>query len=398
MIQAGTGFSRNRISDKAVQQAARAACQNAGITKADAAIFFSSTFHRKYYASILEHIKKITGADHVIGASTGAVITDQGEFERSPGIGVMVFASDKIDMRSFLISNLQESSYRAGQNTAHFLREAQIETDLMLLFPDPFSFQSHTFFDGFESSYGYIPMIGGSCSEDGAEEKTYQFLNNRISYDSVCGLALQGNLRTEMGITRSCQPFGDPYRITRSEGNVIYEMDGRPAYDIFLESISSIETSALNTGKLDQVFQHVFLGTPLRSFQTEFSSNFMIRNIMGVNAQKGMLSCVAPVEEGDFVTFAVRNAEMARADMKRMLEDLQYKLTPTKPSFGFYFNCCARGQALYHKPNADISMIRQAFPETPILGLFAYGEIAPVDHVNHLHHHSGILVLVAEDD
>ena len=117
---------------------------------------------------------------------------------------------------------------------------------------------------------------------------------------------------------------------------------------------------------------------------------------MGVNARKGMLACVAPVEEGEFVTFAVRDPNRARKDMKIMLEDLRERVAPSRPRFGFYFNCCARGQSLYGKPNEDTALIRQFFPGVPILGFFTFGELAPMDHVNHLHQYSGVLTLIAD--
>jgi len=236
-------------------------------------------------------------------------------------------------------------------------------------------------------------MVGALSSEDGQEEKTYQLHNGRAAYDSISALTMSGAMRFEVGITRSCRPFGEPIRITRAEGNIIYEMDGRPAYDILLESMSEIDFK-----NPDQILQRVFLGLPLKSFQTDFSeSHYLIRNIMGVNAKKGLLTCITPVEEGDFVTFAVRDASLARQDFIATLKDLKQRMQPSQASFGLYFNCCARGQALYGKPDEDIKLIHHYFPGMPLAGFFAYGEIAPVDHINILHHHTGVLMLVAEN-
>jgi len=178
----------------------------------------------------------------------------------------------------------------------------------------------------------------------------------------------------------------------RDHGNIIYEIDGRPAYDMLLESLTEIEFENPH-----QIFQRIFLGLPTRDFQTDFTrSNYLIRNITGVNAKKGVLTCVTPVEVGDFMTFTVRDAERARHDLLVTLKDLKERFGSTKPAFGFYFNCCARGEALYGRLNEDTKFIRQFFPDVPILGIFAYGELSPVDHVNHLHHYSGALTLVSE--
>lgn len=390
MISAGSALSKIPIADQAARCAARQALENAGLNQAHTALFFATSDYKKNYARISSEIKKITGASQIIGTSASGILTEQEEVERQPALCVMLLGGTALDVQGFLTSDLQESNFRAGENTARFLKESGIAAKLMLLFPDPFSFQSGAFFQGVEQNYGYIPILGAASAEDGKEEKTYQIENDRVFCDSAAGLALGGNFRFETGITRSCQPFGEALRVTRAEGSMIYEIEGRPAYDVLLESLSKIEFD-----HPDQLFQRVFLGMPTRSFQTEFHHNFLIRNIMGVNTKKGLLSTVSPVEEGEFLTFTVRDPHLAHTDLERMLQDLQAQLGEEKPAFGFYFNCCARGQLLYGEPSHDIQVIRQAFPGVPIAGFSGYGEMAPLDHTNLLHQHCGVLTLIS---
>ncbi len=392
MIKAGTGYSKHRNAEAAAQAASETALQKAGISRADAVIVFASTRYRRHYQSILSKIKTVTGAQTIVGASGYGILTEETEIERQSGIGIMVFSSPDLQAESFLIPNLQENNFSAGEAAARFIRE-KLQTKLMLLFPDPFSFISPLFFDGLESNCGYIPIVGGAAAEEGRDSKTYQFEGENASFDSVAGLALAGNFRFETGITRSCRPFGEPLQITRSSGNMIYEMDGRPAYDILLESISHIDFEDPN-----DVFKNIFLGVPMKNFQTDFSGDhYLVRNIMGVNAKKGMLTCTSPVEQGEFVTFTFRDPNLARQDFKMTLEDLKDRLAPSRPVMGFYFNCCARGELLYGKQGEDAALIREYFPGVPVLGFFSFGELAPVDHVNHMHHQSGVLTFITEN-
>ncbi len=391
MTAAATSYTSHRIPEKAAELVAQSALNKLGASKAAAAIFFASSEYRRHYAKIGKMIKDITGTENVIGSSAAGILTEEIEIERRRGLSLMLIHPDQMEAASFMVKNLQESNFRAGEKAGAITRSS-VSPNLLLLFPDPFSFQSHLFFDGFENVCGYVPMVGGAAAENGKEEKTYQIHGEDASFDSVVGLSLTGDFRFETGITRSCQPFGDSFRVTRAEGNMIYEMDGRPAYDILLESISHIQFD-----HPDEIFQRVFLGTPMKSFQTDFKkSDYFIRNIMGVNAKKGMVACVGPVEEGDFVTFTVKDSSLARQDLQKMLDELKQRIYPHEPSLGFYFNCAARGQALYGEPSQDIALITRRFPSVPILGLFSYGEIAPIDHVNHLHHHSGVLVLIVK--
>lgn len=391
MEAAATAYSKIPIAEKAAESASQSLLKKLNGRRPGTVLVFATSEHRKNYEKIMKKVNEITGSTKIFGSSAAGVLTEEIEIERQAGIALMALPeSSSAEITPFIVPNLQENNFRAGEKLGSMIRQNMGKTEMILLFPDPFSFQSHLFFEGFENAYGYVPMAGAAASEDGAEEKTYQFGDGRAMFDSVAGLAFSGNLQCEIGLTRSCQPFGEPLRVTRSEGNMIYEIDGRPAYDMLLESISHIEFENPN-----QLFQRVFLGIPTRSFQTDFSSNYLIRNILGVNAKKGMLSCVSPVEEGEFVTFTVRDPNLARQDLRNMLDDMRTRFMDKKPVCGFYFNCCARGELLYGEPNHDIQMIRNEFPGVPIAGFFGYGELAPLDHVNHMHQHTGVLALIS---
>lgn len=393
MLLIGTSYSDSPIARKAAEEASHRALKKAGISKAAVAILFASVSYKNHFKEIVSTIKKITGVQTVVGTSAFGVLSDGCELEHRFGLSLMLIESEQIIFKPFLVKNLQESNYKAAEAVAQKLKDDQFEANAMMLFPDIYSFQSQAFFDGFEMNYGYVPFFGGASSEDGKEEKTYQIVDDEVAFDAVAGLALGGNIRVVSSITKSCTPFGEPIRVTRAEGNTIYEMDGRPAYELLLESASRVELQ-----NKESMLQNIFLGLPLRSFQTDFSnSNYLIRNITSVNAQKGMLSCISPVTEGDYVTFAVRNAELASSNLRNSLESLKDQVDLEDVRFGFYFNSCARGQSLYRYPGHDVQMIRRYFPKTPVAGFFSYAELMPLDHINLLHHHSGVLNLICED-
>ena len=392
MIQVATAYSQSPSARTAAEAVSREALFKIGMVKVDAAIIFVSASFRKQLPEIVKIIRNMTQAKRIAGASGFGIITEDIEVERQRSLALMVISSQDLECHTFLESNLQENNFKAGQRLGESLRHTGMDIRSLLAFPDVYSFHSSAFFDGFEDQIGYVPILGGTAAEEGKEEKTYQIEGARVTFDAVSGIAFGSGLRQESAITKSCRPFGDSFQITRAEGNVIYEMDGRPAYDILLESLSGFHFK-----NSDQILQNVFLGIPLRSFQTEFKGpDYLIRNITGTNAKKGMLSCISPVCEGDFVTFALRDAESARQDMRLMLEDLRHRVEPDEVRFGFYFNSCTRGLSLYRHPDEDIRMIRSYFPHVPILGFFTYGELLPLDHVNLVHHHSGVLVLMKE--
>lgn len=392
MIRAGSGFSENHSLEKAALEAASEALHQAGSSKASALLLFATgnEFHK--WPTVLKKLKALTGTEVVVGNSAYGVLTEKMEIEQRPGVVAMALEGDKEIFSPFLISNLQENNFQAGVDLAQTFRDFDRPPHLAMIFPDAFSFQHGPFFDGLESENGFVPLVGGCASEQGGQEKTFQWMGGRSTLDSVSGIAFGPPLEFETGITQSCQPLGEPLRVTRSEGNMIFEIDGRPAYDIFLELITQLRFEDTR-----EVFHRLFLGLPLTSFQTEFArAHYLVRNIMGVNARKGVVACASQVEEGDYVTFALRDPLKAKEDLVLMLQDLCDKTEGREPRFGFYSNCCARGISLYGTPGEDTALIQEYFPHLPLVGFFTFGEIAPVDHVNHLHHYSGILTLAFE--
>ena len=389
MIQIGSGISENHSLEKAAIEAVQKALERTGASKPDALLVFATGGETSKWASILKKIKSLTGTPRVVGSSAFGVLTEEQEVEQRPGVASLAFSGLKDSIFPFLIPNLQENNFKAATSLAETLKGSLDRSSLAMILPDAFSFQHGPFFDGFESENESTMLAGGCASEPGGEEKTFQWMGDRVTFDAVSGIAFGENLEFEIGITQSCQPLGEPLRITRSQGNVIFEIEGRPAYNIFLELITQ-----LHFDDTREVFHRLFLGLPLTSFQTEFSrSRYLVRNIMGVNARKGVLACASQVEEGDYVTFALRDPLRAKQDLILMLEDLRQKSTGRQPLFGLYFNCCARGNALYGTTGEDTTLIREYFPGLPVAGFFSFGEIAPVDDVNHLHHYSGILAL-----
>lgn len=392
MIRAGTGFSENASLEKAALEAAAQALERGGLSKVSTLLLFAALSEPQKWSSTVKKLKSLVGTDQIVGGSAFGVLTEQTEIEQRSSVAVMAFEGPAETFQPFLIPHLQENNFHAGERLSETFRNADWDPSLALIFPDAFSFQHGPFFDGFESETGFVPLMGGSASEQGGEEKAYQWYGNYFTLDSVSGLAFGKNLEFEWGITQSCQPLGEPFRITRSQGNMIFEIEGRPAYDIFLEQVTQ-----LNFENSREVFHRLFLGLPISSYQTEFTrARYLIRNIMGVNPRKGAVACASQVDEGDYVTFALRDSSRAKEDLLLMLDDLRQRTQGRTPLFGFYFNCCARGTSLYGTPGEDTALIRDYFPRLPLTGFFTFGEIAPVDYVNHLHHYSGVLALAFE--
>ena len=62
---------------------------------------------------------------------------------------------------------------------------------------------------------------------------TYQLCGDKVASNSIAGAYLSGEFDLLIDITQGCQPITAPMMITKAEGNLIYQIDGKPALEVF---------------------------------------------------------------------------------------------------------------------------------------------------------------------
>jgi small ligand-binding sensory domain FIST len=143
----------------------------------------------------------------------------------------------------------------------------------------------------------------------------------------------------------------------------------------------------------------LFVGLPASSQENSVAAGqYLVRNIVGLDGEKGILGVADHVTEGEAMIFAMRDGQRARKDLEQMLERQAAALGGKKPACGWYFNCCARGHSLYGIPDIDSAYIRRALGDFPLIGMFGGYELAPLGRANHLFAYTGVLALITESD
>ena len=79
-----------------------------------------------------------------------------------------------------------------------------------------------------------------------------------------------------------------------------------------------------------------------------------------------------------------------------MAERVRSRFGVMEPRFGLYFNCLARGTALYGEEGVDARLLSEALPGVPLVGFHCNAELAPINGVNRLLTYTGVLVVVGE--
>ncbi len=136
---------------------------------------------------------------------------------------------------------------------------------------------------------------------------------------------------------------------------------------------------------LGRVAGYIHAGLPVRGSDT---GDYLVRNLIGIDPDKGWLAIGDIVEPGGRVMFCARDRDSAANDMARMLKKLKARAGGT-PKGGVYVSCVARGPNLFGAQSQELKMIRDELGDFPLAGFYANGEISN----NRLYGYTGVLTL-----
>ena len=392
MLRAGVGQSANSVTEQAAREAAVQAMSQAGIAEADLVLVFFTVDHLPDYRKLLSATKVITRSERIVGSSGAGVLSSDGEIEGAPGIAVLVLSSEDLGASPLLFNRLKGRDQEIGREIARAVKIEPERESLLVLFPDPYNAQPSRLFEGIEEGLGSLPVVGAGSSENGSRGKTYQLFGDKVTSNSISGFWLNGPFQCSIDITQGCQPVTEPMVITKAQGNLILELDHRPAFEVFAKVLKGPLLEDIG-----RALAFVFAGLPGDHRQNSVApGQYLVRNIVGLDPQKGVLAVAEEVFEGERMVFTLRDGQRAREDLQQMLERQRQSLGGTPPRLGLYFNCCARGASLYGIPGIDTAYIRSALGDFPLIGIFGSFELGPLGKKNRLLAYTGVLVLITD--
>ena len=218
-------------------------------------------------------------------------------------------------------------------------------------------------------------LVGGlSSGDDGFAQ-----IAGRVVDEGLSGVLIAGDVNVSVGLSQGCAALGPVHRVTSAEENVIAEIDGRDALDLFRDA-----AGVRPGGDLRQAAMNTLLAFPTPGSDT---NDYLVRHLTGIDPDNGLIAVGHTVEPGDRVFFVRRDEEAAAQDLARMLARTKSRLT--KPKAGLYFSCLARGPNMFGPDSAERALLRETLGDIPIAGMFCNGEISNA----RLYGYTGILAL-----
>jgi small ligand-binding sensory domain FIST len=390
MLRAGVGYSSALNPRTAAAEATSSALSRAGLNRAEGALCFATSAYGAAYPMILRMVAQQAHTNEVAGCSSMGVIANEQEIETGHALAVIVFGGDSIAGKRFFVPSLRGRAREVATEIAGAVRPALAANNLLCIFADTYNLDAEVFVETLRTELPTVVIAGGGASEDGSIGETFQFCGDVVSSNSVSGMLLAGDFEITVAGSLACTPIGGAHQVTAARDNIIIELDGRPAYEVFAEAAGPLASD------LRRAITFVFLAVPLDPVgETIERGNYLVRNIVGASKEHGVIAVAHQPKAGDTVGLVLRDAERARQDLKTTLEELQTRMV-TPPALGLYFDCVSRGTGLYGIPGHDSAYIRRYLGEIPLGGFFTGFEIGPVGDLTGPLQYSGVLTLLSD--
>lgn len=394
-INVGVGASQLPDSTAAIDDALTQALQTLNGAEPNFVLLLASatTFDQ---TQLLTALKGKLPNTKITGCSTSGEITSAlGSQDHS--IALMAIYSDQMQFITGVGTNIKQDARESGRQLARNIREqgGGEKPKAAIILPDGLAGNGADIVRGVLDEFGMdFMVVGGSAGDDYQFKQTYQYLDTQVMSNSVVGIGLYGDFKFGVGVKHGWIPIGTSRKVTKSNNNIVYEIDGQPAISIYEERFG--KDSAMVSK--DEPFARLAITYPL-GIVLPGSQEYLIRDPITVD-DNGAITCAAEVPEGSQVYIMIGSREEAIAAAEQVAINAISQINSHSIRAAFLFNCIARKKLLMGKKQEEIDKITAAIGGTiPMIGFYTYGEQAPLGGeivTCSFHNETDVLFLLAE--
>jgi hypothetical protein len=396
--RAGVGMSRHHNPNLAGREAAEQALKKAGIVEPDFVFMFASIGYDQ--RSLLRAVREATGGAPLTGCSAEGTIDGEEADESGFSVVVTTITSDDLHWTNGLARGLEDDARAVGQQVAKdLLPDLATDTIGLFVFPDGLiTLTLESFFAGLEENLStllFLPLWGGGAGNNlDTVGPTYQYCDDEVISGGISYALLSGKAQASWAISHGLVPIGGERIVTRSKGNVIYEIDDKPAVEVLKEYLPE---QAL-TEERDWMRYAISLALCFRAPSYMKDEEYVVRGVPAVKMADGSIFVQTEVPEGTSIWFSSRDKEKITTGFDRMARQIKEQLGGEKPKLIFQFECATRGKMMFREKEKlkILDQFRQSVgPDVPWAGYYCAGEIGPVEEHNLRHLYTSVVLALS---
>lgn len=334
---------------------------------ADLVLVFGATEQLKSGGKLAE-ITAMHPHAYICGCSTAGEIAGTHVLDDSVTATAVEFDSTMIRALDGTITDPQ-SSFEVGQDLAGRLPKEGLVHAFVL--SDGLSVNGAQLALGLSSGLPAKVAVTGGLSGDGSRfGETYVCAGGTCGRGRVVLLGFYGEkLRVGYGSMGGWDSFGPERRVTRSRGNVLYELDGHSALGLYKDYLGQHAAQLPSSGLL----------FPLTVRQPR-GDETLVRTILAVDEKEQSMTFAGDIAEGSM-------ARLMRANFDRLVdgahgaaESSQRCIGDTAAQLAILISCVGRKLVLQQRVEEEVEVVCDVLgPGAVTTGFYSYGEISPLN-------------------
>lgn len=337
--------------------------------------------------NIYAEIRTLFPDGEIIFGSACAEISSDTVNENSITITAIQFEKSNFIVKTSNVLNKDLDSYKTGNELINQFPKEGLKYVFVV--------SEGSFINGSQLTRGMsastddnIVITGGLCGDDTRFEKTIAGYNENPKPGEIVAVGFYGEtLDISFSIHGGWTPFGPERIVTKSEGNTLYELDGKPALDLYKSYL----------GDKAKDLPSAALLYPL-NVTSENEKQSIVRSILNIDEENNAVILAGDITKNSKVQLMMTNVDnIANASERAARQALE--LRETKPELAMLVSCIGRKLVLDQRVEEEIEEVIEVLGnDITISGFYSYGEIAPFhgEVTCQLHNQTMTITLMSE--
>ena len=303
----------------------------------------------------------------LLGCSTAGEITGDGVDDGTCCVTAINFNDTCITQGSTPLNGMDDS-FAAGERLGQKISVDGLKA--VLLFGPGVQVNGSALVNGMTSVIGSsIPITGGLAGDGGAFKETFTLGMDGACADRVVAVGLSGSgLNFAHGSFGGWEPFGPTRKVTRCAGNILYELDGEPALDIYRRYLGDHAKDLPASGLL---FPFSMLGE-------DHSAVGLIRTILGIDEANGSLILAGEIVPDGYLRLMHASTDKLVNGAEAAAEAAASMMRTPGESLAILVSCVGRKLVMGGRVDEEVEAVGDVLGHNAVLtGFYSYGEISP---------------------
>jgi hypothetical protein len=362
-------------------------------TDCDLVILHASIGHN--FNELIEQAKVMAPNARILAASCCGIVGKEGVSESMKDIALMA-----IKGKDFTVGHVDNiyghNSYDKSLEMAQKMKAENPGINMIYFMASGIDIANDQCIKALEDVFGKETTIFGATSSDNMKGFiSYQAVDNAVFEHGAFAVGFSDpTLTIDTQATHGFVAIGEPFIVTKSNGNVIEEFDGKPAWSEYLNRLGLPADSTCGDS--------IPIGALAEKLSPEMAAEYGNDHILRVvtkhvdNSMYYTTNC--PI--GTKLWLTKRDEELIFSEMDCMVETMNSRANGKKPVAVFHADCLARGRFLFNRIIKEELVGKMQFPFyvdgecPPWLGMYGFGEFARLGGENMYHNYTTALYVI----